>query len=288
LGRQKKVSIFLAPKHQTEASLSYDVADSSIADTVSCGSRFCGAANRREVASCREVFGNAIMWHTSRGDRTLNGDEADLVSRAIEVMVAALLMHVDDDFEDAAMDCVSGIAVYDGCTPAQRIGLLHDVAKYLLTETNDPLPLSALTDATVAAIFIEIRDQIAIEIGLGEELAEEDQPTWRKMVLAAHRAVFPSRADQEDIAGNDGIVASSRDLRNWEVMVEDLADSILWDRDFEMAEVFLDIDPGVSRHRRRLLGIDDNYFTMVAPDPRPHEAFRLASRTRDIIRAKPR
>jgi len=228
------------------------------------------------------------MWHTSRGDRTLKGDEAELVSRAIEEMVAALLMHVDDDFEDAATDCVSGIAVYDACTPSQRIGLLHDVAKHLLTETVESLPLSALTDATVAAIFIEIRDQIAIEIGLGEGLTEEGRPSWRTMVLAAHRAVFPSRADRDDVAGNDEIVASSRDLRDWEVMVEDLADSILWDRDFEMAEVFLDIDPGVSRHRRRLLGIDDNYFTMVAPDPRPQEAFQLAARTRDIVRAKPR
>lgn len=228
------------------------------------------------------------MWHTSRGDRTLDGDEAALVSRAIDEMVAALLMHVDEEFEDDATDCVSGIAVYDACTPSQRIGLLHDVAKHLLTETQEPLPLSALADATVAAVFIEIRDQIAIEIGLASDLPEEGLSSWRQMVLDAHQSVFPSRADEDHVASTHGLSATSDDLHEWEAMVEELADLILWDRDFEMAEVFLDIDPGVSRHRRRLLGIDDNYFTTVAPDPRPQEVFLLASRTRDIVRAKPR
>jgi hypothetical protein len=228
------------------------------------------------------------MWHTSRGDRTLGGHEAVLVSNAIDVMVAALLVHIDEDFEDSAPDCESGIAIYDLCTPAQRIGLLHDVAKYLLTETSDLLPLSALTDATVAAIFAEIRDQIAIEIEFAASGEEEVQPFWREHVLVAHRAVFAtSREESPELIGNQD-AAHCDQLRRWEGLVEELADSILWDRDFEMADGFLDVDPGVSRQRRRLLGIDDEYFTCVAPDPRPDQAYKLASRTREIVRAKPR
>ena len=233
------------------------------------------------------------MWHTSRGDRTLDGHEAVLVCRAIEVMVGALLVHVDDEFEDSAPDCETGIAIYDVCTPSQRIGLLHEVAKYLLTRTDEPLVLSALNDATVAAIFMEIRDQIAIEIEFAASHAENGQPSWRQMVLAAHRSLYP-----ESSGGERGervyesmfrqFDASTEDLRHWEALVDDLADSILWDRDFEMAEGFLDIDPGVSRQRRRLLGIDDEYFTSVAPDPRPEQAYQLASRTREIVRARPR
>ena len=148
--------------------------------------------------------------------------------------------------------------------------------------------MSALADATVAAVFIEIRDQIAIEIGLAGDQLEEGLPSWRQMLLAAHQSVFPARADEDHIASTHEMSATSDELEEWESMVEELADVILWDRDFEMADVFLDIDPGVSRHRRRLLGIDDNYFTTVPPDPRPHEVYVLASRTRDIVRAKPR
>jgi hypothetical protein len=233
------------------------------------------------------------MWHTSRGDRTLHGDEAALVSRAIEVMVAALLMHVDEDFEEDAPDCESGIAIYDRCRPSQRLGLLHQVAHFLLTDTDRSLPLSALTDATVAAIFVEVRDQIAIEIGFAPNPQTEAEASWREMVLAAHHSVFPNRLDENRLDEDDGLLdgslaAASEDLPAWETMVNELCDSILWDRDFEMAESFLDVDPGVSRHRRRLLGIDDDYFTAVAPDPRLGEVLVLASRTRDIVRGKPR
>ncbi len=228
------------------------------------------------------------MWHTSRGDRTLQGQEAALVSRAIEVMVAALLMHVDEDFEEDAPDCESGIAIYDRCRPSQRLGLLHQVAHFLLTETDCSLPLSALTDATVAAIFVEVRDQIAIEIGFAPDRQNEGEASWREMVLAAHRSVFSNRLDEDDGLLDGPLLAASEDLAAWEAMVNELCDSVLWDRDFEMAESFLDVDPGVSRHRRRLLGIDDDYFTAVAPDPRLGEVLVLASRTRDIVRRKPR
>ena len=80
----------------------------------------------------------------------------------------------------------------------------------------------------------------------------------------------------------------SCDIRRWEDVVEFLSDAILWDRDFELSDSFLDIDPGVSSQRRRLLGIDHDYFTRVPPDPRRDEGFGLVSKTRDIVRAKPR
>jgi hypothetical protein len=228
------------------------------------------------------------MWHTSRGDRTLAGQEALLISGAIEIMVAALLDHLDEDLDDTAPDCETGIVVYDHCTPAQRIALLHQTARYLLTETDEVLPLSALTDATVAAIFVEIRDQLAIEIGFAADGGEDSQQTWRRRVWAAHQSVFDDcREDEaEELPINFG--PESEDLSCWEQLVSELADSILWDRDFEMADGFLDADPGVSQQRRRLLGIDDSYFMAVAPDPHPEEAMRLASRTRDIVRSKPR
>jgi hypothetical protein len=67
-----------------------------------------------------------------------------------------------------------------------------------------------------------------------------------------------------------------------------LANAILWDRDFEMAGDFLDAEPKISQQRRRLLGISDDYFASIVPDPRGTEVFRLISETRSIVRAKPR
>lgn len=235
------------------------------------------------------------MWHTSLGDRTLCGDEAALVRMSIESMIDALLIHVDEEIEneetgaDARIDCESGIPIYDALTISQRIAVLHDVAKYLLTDTEKVLSLSAELEASVAAIFIEIRDQVAIEIDF-PSINRQQNPNWRALVRAAYDSVFA-----DDITGlhdeeiNEDLPSpNDRDIRRWEYLIEALSDAILWDRDFEMADSFLDDDPGVSLTRRRLLGIDDEYFTSIAPDPRPDEVYRLISRTREIVRAKPR
>ncbi len=239
------------------------------------------------------------MWHTSRGDRTLRGAEAALVGTAIDTMIDALLIHIDDAFEEtSAAECHSGIAVYDSLSACQRVGLLHDVARHLLTETESALPLSAAAEATVAAVYVEVRDQVAIEIDLfPDSTSGDDGVTWRGRVLAAHEAVFRTPHGEEDGFDFDfgpfpedlSIPEETcAEINEWETLIDSLSDAVLWDRDFEMAESFLDIDPGVSEQRRRLLGIGEDYFTAVAPDPRPGEVFPLVSKTREIVRAKPR
>ena len=244
------------------------------------------------------------MWHTSRGDRTLVGDEAALIGRAIDELVSALVMRIHDDFEEEASDCSTGISVYDSCTASQRIALLHQVASFLLCETTEPLPLTALTDATVAALFVEVRDQVAIEIRLGRQprtvspreldkttqTSDQHPPeSWRELVLLAHQACFDCRYDCVD--ADDEVVVFDQEcaeLPEWELLINELSESILWDRDFELAEGFLDLDPGVSKHRRRLLGIDDHYFSAVPNDPDTDSVFDLADQAYRITRAKPR
>jgi len=225
------------------------------------------------------------MWHTSQGDRTLRNDEAFLVRMSIESLINTLLVHVDEEIQneavgaDTRIDCESGITAYDSLTISQRIAVLHDVAMYLLTDTDKVLALSAELEAAVAAIFVEIRDQVAIEIDF-PSFDGCRNPSWRTLVRAAYGSLF---ADIKSVP-----LPQSRDIRQWEHLIESLSDAILWDRDFEMADSFLDDDPGVSHHRQRLLGIDDEYFTSIAHDPRPDEVYGLVSRTRDIVRAKPR
>ncbi|NND97939.1 MAG: hypothetical protein HKN47_11485 [Pirellulaceae bacterium] len=251
------------------------------------------------------------MWQTSRGDRTLGGAEAELICHAVDAMIDALITHIvddaldgdvlDDDEPHVASECETGISVYDHLTPSQRIALLHDVTEHLLTVTESTLPVSAHVEATVAAIFVEVRDQVAIEIDLFPEGPAEssDDPdanvTWRQLVLAAHKAVFRSvhepkvGFDSEPLPGEISMPSeTNRDIGQWEYLIESLTDAVLWDRDYEMADSFLDVDPGVSQQRRRLLGIDDDYFTRVAPDPHSEETYRLAAQTQAIVRAKPR
>lgn len=243
------------------------------------------------------------MWNTSDGKRTLEGAEADLVRYAIDVMIDELQLSFDDDWEeDTSWDCHCGVSVFDSLSAHQRVGLLHDAARYLLTNTDASPPPTATSDATIAAIFLEIRDQIHIEIdfGPGERTEPEstagnrwnqfgdddfaEAPThWRGLVLAAYEAI-----SQSDLLPPGSPLINCADLETWELIVESLTDRILQDRDFELSSVFLDAAPDVSDARKRLLGISKDYFTSLAPDPRPTEIAGLISKTRHIVRAKPR
>lgn len=238
------------------------------------------------------------MWHTSQGDRTLDGAEAEVVAHAVDTMVDTLTNYIDEDgtddeWESYAGFCESGIAIYDELPPTRRIALLHDVASHLLMTTTALLPLSAYTEAAVAAIYVEIRDQVSIEIDLfpdgPDEVSSdpEENVTWRDLVLAAYEAV-QRRDDESWERGVELPDRLSRRFDDWKDLVDSLADAVLWDRDFEMAGAFLDESPGVSKQRRRLLGIDDDYFASISPDPLGSEVFRLISHTRSIVRTKPR
>jgi hypothetical protein len=62
-----------------------------------------------------------------------------------------------------------------------------------------------------------------------------------------------------------------RDLTEWECLLDCLACRILWDDDFNMAEYFMDGDPDESRVLMERMGIADEYFTAIAPDPTEKE-----------------
>ena len=82
--------------------------------------------------------------------------------------------------------------------------------------------------------------------------------------------------------------AADREMARWEMVIESIADTILWDRDYEMSESFLDAAPELAKQRRELLGIDDEYYTAIAPDPTVDQIPRLLGSTRAIVRRRPR
>jgi len=228
------------------------------------------------------------------------GFEASLFASAVDTMIDALLLHVDVDWVEEDAVYQTGIRLFDSLSPSQRISLLHSATTYLLTETDPVSPSNALLDAAVAAVFIEVRDQVAIEVGLYSTLSTSfnSGPTrtqWRERVLKAYQEVL-SREDQ----ACDGAAWESDseeptlpdeaciDMQQWECLIDELVDGILWDRDFEMADMFLDADPVQSKARRELLGIGEGYFSQIPADPPAYETMRLATLTRDLVRSRPR
>jgi hypothetical protein len=57
----------------------------------------------------------------------------------------------------------------------------------------------------------------------------------------------------------------------------------LWDTDWALLE-HLDADPKTSRRSKKLLGIDDDYFVAVLPEPNDAAAARLLDELVELTR----
>lgn len=73
-------------------------------------------------------------------------------------------------------------------------------------------------------------------------------------------------------------IPDCRDLEVWYDVIDALTDRVLSDRDFDLADRFLDAPPGLANELRETLGIARDYFVTPAPDaldPPSHLAARL-------------
>jgi hypothetical protein len=202
------------------------------------------------------------MWWTSVGERVLRGAEWNLFREGLSTLWVDVETSDDDDEEPGT----TGVAVFDRLRKPERLALLAMVTRGL-NAADEPCPdLTALTDATIAAVFAQIRYLIRVEIE-EERMAWDDRSTvrasWsRELVLDAAREVYPDRETPFPQADSD-------DLKEWFDLVDFLLDRILDDRDYLAGNAFLDADPALSRALKAQLGIPEDYFSAIPTNPTP-------------------
>jgi len=213
------------------------------------------------------------MWRTSTGTRTLVGSEAELVRQ----LLAFVYFQINVACPAAGEPFESGVSLFDRLEASQQLALLAEVGQGLLSADQPPPKLSSLREATVSVLFEELRACVADEVDC--EL-EEESPNryWRRLIVR----VCIAAGDDEQIA--DLPDSGSDDLDAWDLIVESLADRILWDRDWEMEDLFADAIPERGRQLKRFLGIDDDYFRDIAPDPTAHQLDAVRSQLDALTR----
>lgn len=198
------------------------------------------------------------MWRTSEGDRILKGGEAELFRKG----VSSLACHLADAFE--CYEFATGEKVFDRLTHAQKIAMLDLVSRALLYQNARCPALSGVNEATVAAVYAHIGREIVIETDESESLF------WRRLVRAACKGIGWGRSAMPNLhCENDG---------KWRDVIEELLDEILWDRDHELEDIFLDMPPDDSRAARAAAGVSGPYFRTIALEPSAEQLRRMEQR----------
>jgi hypothetical protein len=204
------------------------------------------------------------MWWTTEGERVLRGAEW-----AVFRLGLSCLWDETEASEEEEEDGTTGVAVFDRLRKSERLALLAQVASGLYDEDAPCPDLTALTEGTIAAVFSHLRYLIRIEIEA--EAAERDGSTspgedrgesTRHLVLAALHEVDPDR---------ELPLPDSDDVGEWRNQLDFLLDQILDDRDYLAASLFVDAAPDLGRDLKNRLGIADDYYAAIPPDPAPEE-----------------
>jgi hypothetical protein len=153
-----------------------------------------------------------------------------------------------------------GTTPFDELQRSQKLVVLYNSARGLL-DPSEPTPkLTAFIESAVASVYEHAKDQVCQEIddaGISGEAS-----FWRKLILDAVR---------EQVAPDQLPLDTNRDKEMWTMLVECLAGCVLWDNDYELQES-LDLPPEESRRFRAALGMAEDYYTDVPPDPADEQA----------------
>jgi hypothetical protein len=174
-----------------------------------------------------------MTWKTSSGERVLGPKEG------------RLFLDLFDSWWEVSGKCAdkycTNVEPFMSLTLKQKQSVAEEVLVHLLTPTLSCPKLSAANESCIFSIFSSMMD-------MHLEVKEE---VYGQAILDAlkERGCFD---DEED--NGDWPYIGCKDDEKWNTAIECLADSILWDRDWEMP--FVQANPGLMR----FADIEQDYF----------------------------
>ncbi len=192
------------------------------------------------------------MWSTPDGERILQGAEAKLFREALAMIVDMVREDTEGCLEFSAPP-------FDKLRPNQKLAVLAEVGSALLQE-NQPMPrLTAVREAAVGAVYEAI--MMIVEMEIDQSAEERTSPTWRELVLTA--------CQEQGI--DEFLDPVSEEIDEWGMLISCLTDAVLWDEDWRDSESLMDADPKAGQAVKELLGIDEDYYVALPPDPTDEE-----------------
>lgn len=196
------------------------------------------------------------MWKTPFRERVLTGAEGRLFREALTYLVDDVEQSIEIEEE-----CYVGITAFDNLSNIQKLAMLEAVGLALL-RPRIPCPVhTAISEATIAAVFANLVTGIEIELdherpdpsGNGDGQDEPIHFSWRELVVAA----LGENGDEEIPD------PTSNDMDEWREAVGRVEEWVLWDLDWDNDEAI-----EAERVARTLSGrTRRTYYGTPGPDP---------------------
>jgi hypothetical protein len=181
-----------------------------------------------------------MTWRTNLGERVLQGVEAEVYLTA----VLHSIEHLQDSRDFDEIEVKTGDRIFDAASINQKIILLHTCLTALLNSDIDAPPLTNVTEAAAYYPFAFLKLRVGDEIMMGKEdwSNEEDEEIkyfYRRLIWRAfEQYLLPGwQAGVEEFGANeelDNFHDRSDDLDLWRTVIDELADRIFWDRDWQI------------------------------------------------------
>jgi len=126
-----------------------------------------------------------------------------------------------------------------------------------LSDAALPSPeLFAWNEGTAWAMFVKVGHELVMEIDLEADAEADTKHLFRRLVRESLKAVDPSCKPP---------AIRSRKIDAWNDCIDEIAEHLLWDRDFLEEGSFADLDPVHSGDFKKRARIDDDYFSTPPP-----------------------
>jgi hypothetical protein len=222
-----------------------------------------------------------MVWRTSLGIRSLQGTEAELYLTTMQDAVEYIEVMGDD------LDVKTGDRIFDSATFHQKVVILYHCLSALLKPEVEAPELTNVLEAGAYFPFAYLKMRLEEEIAEEDEWSEEEdlkyayrrslwnafeefvRPRWESAVEE-----YGEREEEADFSDR------STDLDLWEEIIEDLADRIFWDRDWQVSSISPQLLDGIEEEFSQLTGLDEDYITNRLPSVTEEEVAIALSKIR--------
>ncbi|HMO35367.1 MAG TPA: hypothetical protein PKA06_04935, partial [Gemmatales bacterium] len=171
----------------------------------------------------------------------------------------SLLEMIDSDKRLGKRARKLGVSAFDRLSYQQKTVLLCQVVHALHDPLVPEMPLSSMSESVVAALFKMMHEILRFNLAFQPPDEKDAQLQFRKAILKA------ARESNEPLKKVP--LLRSTELEPWAEVLNEIEERVLWDADYAMEEMFLDLPPDQAQQKKEFLRIDQDYFVAVAPDP---------------------